>query len=65
MPDFDTTTIDALGKRLHEPGWLTELRRAALRRHAELPWPHKSDDIWRRTDVSLLDPSGGFSPATP
>ena len=36
-----------------------------LARHAALPWPHKSDDIWRRTDVSLLDPARGFSPARP
>ena len=44
---------------------MTELRRRALARHAELPWPHASDDIWRRTDVSLLDPMQGFSIAPP
>ena len=58
-------TIDQLAKRLREPAWLTELRRIALATHASLPWPHSSDDIWRRTDVSLLDPLKEFSPVQP
>ena len=66
MPEaFSTTTIDELAKRLKEPSWLTGLRRAALAKHHELPGPHASDDIWRRTDVSLLDPMRGFAPAGP
>ena len=60
---FSTATIDEIAKQLNEPTWLTELRRKALARHVQLPWPHPSDDIWRRTDVSLLDPMRGFSPA--
>lgn len=44
---------------------MTELRRQAFARHLELSWPHPSDDIWRRTEVSLLDPSRGFAPAQP
>ena len=62
---FDSTTIDQLATRFKEPAWLTDLRRAAWAKHGELPWPHASDDIWRRTDVSLLDPSKGFVPAEP
>ncbi|OGX28847.1 MAG: Fe-S cluster assembly protein SufD [Omnitrophica WOR_2 bacterium RIFCSPHIGHO2_02_FULL_67_20] len=62
---FTIDTIEEIAKRLREPSWLTELRRAALRTHTELPWPHPSDDIWRRTNVSLLDPGRGFSPAEP
>ena len=62
---FDSTTIDQLATRFKEPAWLTDLRRAAWAKHRELPWPHASDDIWRRTDVSLLDPSKGFVPAEP
>lgn len=62
---FNAAMIDQLAKRLHEPAWLTELRRRSLDRHAALPWPHQSDDVWRRTDVSLLDPARGFTPATP
>ena len=60
---FGSTTIDHLAERFHEPAWLTDLRRKAWSAHTELPWPHPSDDIWRRTDVSLLDPTRGFSPA--
>ncbi len=62
---FSTTTIDRLAKELREPVWLTELRHRALERHAALPWPHVSDDVWRRTDVKLLDPMRGFSPTQP
>ena len=62
---FDRSTIDRVAKQLREPSWLTDLRRRALSRHADLPWPHVSDDVWRRTDSSLLDPSKGFSPTAP
>ena len=63
MPEmFTTTTIQQLAKRFREPGWLTDLRRTAWSRHAELPWPHPSDEVWRRLDVSLLDPLRGFAP---
>jgi Fe-S cluster assembly protein SufD len=55
--------IEQTAKRLREPAWVTDLRRKALARHAQLPWPHPSDDVWRRTDVSLLDPAKGFAPA--
>ncbi len=66
MPEaFTTSTIERLAKHLQEPSWLADLRRASWARHQALPWPHASDDIWRRTDVSLLDPSRGFSMAAP
>src|SRR3989338_161275 len=58
-------TIDQLAKQLKEPEWVTSLRRRSLARHIELPWPHPSDDVWRRIDVSQLDPSRGFTPARP
>jgi len=58
-------TIDELARQFKEPSWLTALRRGALARHTELPWPHPSDDIWRRTDVSQLDPMRGFAPVEP
>ena len=51
-----SATIERLATRLREPAWVTELRRAAWRRYTQLPWPHTSDDVWRRTDVTLLDP---------
>jgi len=62
---FSAATIDGLARQLKEPQWVTALRRRALARHAELPWPHPSDDVWRRLDVSLLNPANGFSPVQP
>ena len=65
MTAVETDTIGQIAARLREPVWMTEVRRQALARHQALPWPHPSDDIWRRTDVTLLDPTNGFSPAEP
>jgi Fe-S cluster assembly protein SufD len=48
---------------MKEPEWLTAWREQGLARYRELPWPHPSDEIWRRTDVSLLDLARGFAPA--
>lgn len=62
---FSDTTIHALARQCQEPSWMTELRRHALATYAQLPWPHPSDDIWRRTDTSLLNPPEGFSPVPP
>lgn len=63
---FNAATIQQLVKRLGEPAWLAQLRSRDLRAHAELPWPHPSDDVWRRTDVAQLDPAaGGYRPAEP
>ncbi|MBI3011726.1 MAG: hypothetical protein HYY58_04465, partial [Candidatus Omnitrophica bacterium] len=62
---FSNTTIDQLARQLREPAWLTQLRHEAWAVHTSLPWPHASDDVWRRTDVSLLDPMQGFSPTQP
>lgn len=50
-------TIEQLSQRFKEPVWLGQLRQAAWQRHGQLPWPHPSDEIWRRTDVSCFDPS--------
>lgn len=62
---FNTQTIERLSRQLQEPSWLRELRHRALATHQQLPWPHSSDEIWRRTDVKLLDPQQGFQMATP
>ena len=40
---------------------MRELRLGALAQHAQLPWPHPSNEIWSRTDVTWLDPMRGFS----
>jgi len=54
-------TLASLAKQSGEPAWMADRRTRALAKHQSLPWPHSSDDIWRRTDVSLLDPSRGFT----
>ena len=64
-PSFDATTIAELSRRFEEPAWMAELRRHAWATHTQLPWPHASDDIWRRTDAALLDPLRGFAPVEP
>src|SRR5438046_8359793 len=40
-----------------EPGWLRDVRRKALDTYDRLPMPSKTDEEWRRTDVSRFDPS--------
>ena len=56
MP-FSAETLDYLRG---EPGWLRERREAAFAAFEKLPMPSKTDEEWRRTDVSRLDP-GQFS----
>ncbi len=38
-----------------EPGWLRDRRRTALAAYERLPMPSKTDEEWRRTDVSGFD----------
>src|SRR6266567_6177961 len=40
-----------------EPDWLRERRQSALATFEKLPAPSKTDEEWRRTDVSRFDPS--------
>jgi Fe-S cluster assembly protein SufD len=40
-----------------EPDWLRDRRRTALESYERLPMPSKTDEEWRRTDVSRLDTS--------
>jgi Fe-S cluster assembly protein SufD len=50
-------TVDAFNAFLaarDEPGWLTDMRRAAWRRFGELPIPSAHDEEWMRTDIRLF-----------
>ena len=49
-----TQTLDQLQG---EPGWLRERREDAFATFEKLPAPSKTDEEWRRTDVSRLDPN--------
>src|SRR5258708_11723861 len=40
-----------------EPDWLGERRRGALATYERLPMPSKTDEEWRRTDISGLNPT--------
>ena len=53
-------TSETLDQLQGEPGWLRERREAAFATYEKLPAPSKTEEEWRRTDVSRLDP-GQFS----
>jgi Fe-S cluster assembly protein SufD len=49
-------TSETLEKQVQgEPSWVRERRTAALSMYESLPSPSKTDEEWRRTDVSRLD----------
>jgi Fe-S cluster assembly protein SufD len=50
-------TTETLDQLQGEPRWLRDLRRKAFDAYDRLPAPSKTDEEWRRTDVSRLDPS--------
>lgn len=50
-------TAETLGQLQGEPTWLRDRRHVALASYERLPAPSKTDEEWRRTDVS------GFKPA--
>jgi Fe-S cluster assembly protein SufD len=51
---LSTETLDQLQG---EPGWLRERRESAFATFEKLPAPSKTEEEWRRTDVSRLDPN--------
>jgi Fe-S cluster assembly protein SufD len=48
-------TAETLDQLQGEPDWLRERREQALASYTRLPLPSKTDEEWRRTDVSRLD----------
>ena len=50
-------TEQTLDQLQGEPGWLRDVRRKALDTYDRLPVPSKTDEEWRRTDVSRFDPN--------
>ena len=53
-------TAETLDQLQGEPGWLRERRESAFATFERLPAPSRTDEEWRRTDVSRLD-VGQFS----
>jgi len=50
-PALSSSTLERDG----EPGWLRERRAAAWKRFESLPWPSRTDEEWRKTDIGGLD----------
>ncbi|HVE90899.1 MAG TPA: Fe-S cluster assembly protein SufD [Actinomycetota bacterium] len=50
---INATHVDALASGA--PEWAGSLRRAAWERHLEMPAPTPYEEVWRFTDMSLLD----------
>jgi Fe-S cluster assembly protein SufD len=62
---FTQEAFDAFLAARDEPGWLTDLRRAAWRRFNELDMPSRSDEEWVRTDIRLFKLDRYGLPAEP
>ncbi len=50
-------TSETLAQLQGEPAWLRERRKGALATFERLPAPSKTDEEWRRTDVTRFDPA--------
>ena len=54
----DENLLNALSASQSEPDWLLDRRLEAWARYESLPLPSLTDEKWRRTDLSGLDPTG-------
>ncbi len=50
-------TLEKSGVQGDEPDWLRERRLSALASYERLPKPSRTDEEWRRTDVTGFDPA--------
>ncbi len=50
--------LEAVSRRQHEPDWLRQRRSAALDHFLATPMPSRTDEAWRRTDLSRLSLDG-------
>lgn len=57
-PALSSEALEALVRRLDEPEWLQEERRAALRTFDALPWPSERDENWRYTQLKRFSLEG-------
>jgi Fe-S cluster assembly protein SufD len=56
MP-FTLERLEEIASTQAEPDWLRARRRNALAAFERLPMPSRTDEEWRRTDVTKLDPA--------
>lgn len=60
LESLTQNSVEELSKLRQEPGWLKELRLAAWKAYAELPFP-KREEEWKRVDLRALNfPSLGL-----
>jgi Fe-S cluster assembly protein SufD len=52
--DLSLEFVEAYGRSLGEPEWLTEKRIDAFRVYRDTPPPNRHDELWRRVDLSVL-----------
>ncbi len=53
-PGYTQEAFDSFLSSRDEPGWLSDLRRAAWTRFSELGMPGRNDEEWSRTDIRLF-----------
>src|ERR1700674_6077726 len=56
MP-FSLESLEEIASIQADPDWLRARRRTALAAFESLPMPSRTDEEWRRTDVTKLDPA--------
>lgn len=54
LTGFTREAVEALSRAKNEPAWLLDWRLAAWDVFESLPWPLRSDEEWRRTDLKGL-----------
>ena len=52
---FNAETLEKTGQG--EPDWLRDRRQTAFAAYERMPMPSRTDEEWRRTDVTGLDPA--------
>lgn len=58
--------FDAFSAKLgHLPAWWHDVKRRAWARYLELPYPRRTDELWRFSDLQGLRAVGPFTPAAP
>lgn len=51
---FTRTALDDLMQRKNDPDWVRAARLRAWELYGEIPLPSRTDEAWRRTDISAL-----------
>ena len=54
---FTSQSLEEIASIQAEPDWLLARRRTALAAYERLPMPSRTDEEWRRTDVTKFDPA--------